>query len=67
MFSKPIISLPSKKFLVKTQMHKIRMFLKLHSDSAAVRAEVYFYECYSVPKTSPSLNPFATYMKGILL
>ena len=49
MFSKPINSL---QFIIETCM-KIRMFLKLRSDSAAVRAEVYFHECYGVPKTSP--------------
>ena len=55
MFSKPI------------RCMKITMFLKLRSDSAAVRAKVYFYECYSVPKTSLGLNPFVIYVKDILL
>ena len=43
-----------------------RFSVKLCRDGAAVRAEVYFYECYRGPKNSPSSNPFATYVKDIL-
>ena len=37
-----------------------------HPDGTEVRAEVNFFENYSAPKTSPGLNPFATYAKDIL-
>ena len=49
---------------IRLQLNKI--LVKLRRDGAAVRAEVYFYECYRGPKNSPGSNPFATYVKDIL-
>ena len=39
---------------------------ELRPDGASVRVEVYFYECYSAPKTSPDSYPFVSYVKHIL-
>ena len=44
-----------------------RFSVKLCRDGAAVRAEVYFYECHIAPKTNLGSNPSATYVKEILL
>ena len=40
---------------VKIRLYKLGC--KLRPDGPAVRAEVYFYECYNAPKTSPRSQP----------